>query len=152
MSRGTPLARGKPLPPGTGLTRSTPLRRTPMATRHRDTGPTRSTRKVVYERGGGWCEWPGCTRLRTEVQHRLGRKDGGRHGAGHERVNGVAWLLGICSTHHRLITSAAGATLAMARATGWVLTEDQDAAQMPVLTRHHPDPVLLLADGSWRPA
>lgn len=151
MSRGTPLARGKPLPTTTGLTRTTPLRRTPMVTRRRDTGPTRSVRQVVYARGGGWCEWPDCPRVRTEVQHRLGRKEGGRYRAGHERVNAVAWLLGICSTHHRLITSAVGEVLAMARTTGWVLTEDQDAATVPVLTRHHPTPVLLADDGTWTP-
>lgn len=161
--RRTPLAAGtKPLarsalPPGAPLVRGKPLRRTPLATAAapRDTGPGVKTRRLVYARAGkngdwpGWCEWPGCTRPRQELHHRLNRKDGGRHGVMAARLNGAAWLLAVCRVHHRLVTSACGIALVRARSMGWVLMEHQDAAATPVLTRHHRRAVLLDDAGGW---
>jgi hypothetical protein len=162
-SRTAPLRRGAPLA-RTALTggpapiRATPLRRTPpVAAPARDRGPTRRTRLLVYARAGatdGWpggCEWPGCTRPRTDVHHRLNRKAGGRHGQMRARLNRAAWLLACCRHHHRQVTSAHGDELAAARAAGWLLVEGQDAAVVPVLTRHHQGPVLLDDAGGWTP-
>lgn len=96
-----------------------------------------------------WCEWPGCDQLGTDRHHRLNRKDGGRHGVMADLVNGAAWLLKACRTHHRGVTSAHGEALLLARATGWLLLEGQHGELVPVLTRHWPEPVWLLPDGCW---
>jgi hypothetical protein len=170
-SRTAPLARGKALartalPRGTSVLRRSPLPSAgapdtgkPLRVSRNGgapaAGPSAKTRRLVYARAGksgewpGGCEYPGCTRARTELHHRLNRKDGGRHGAACVRINGAAWLLAVCRVHHRLVTSACGAVLAQARADGWVLMEHQDAAVTPVLTRHHDLPVLLDDVGDW---
>lgn len=105
--------------------------------------------EVVDGRAGGWCEWPGCTERGVDRQHRLGRKMGGRHGAMRELLNGPEWLLRVCRHHHEQVTSAHGEQLEKAQAWGWVLTEDQDARLVPVMTRHWPAPVLLDGAGQW---
>jgi hypothetical protein len=128
-----------------------------------DTGPTARVRRLVYLRCGadlgprglvlepGWCEWPGCTQPRDDLHHRLGRKDGGRHGDRADQLNQPAWLLAACRAHHNQVTSPSGAQLVEARRMGWVLREHQDALLVPVLTRHHPRPVLLDNAGDWSP-
>jgi hypothetical protein len=154
----TPLQRVTPLTRGGALRRNTPLTvKVPAARKPRvkDSGPPTKTREVVYARAGatdGWpgtCEWPGCTRVRTDVHHRLGRKSGGRHGEMRARLNGAAWLLAVCRVHHAQVTSPSGAVLVQARAWGWLLMEGQDARVVPVLTRHSPDLVLLDDRGDW---
>lgn len=120
-----------------------------QARRAKDTGPKKTNRQLVHERSGGWCEWPGCPERATDVQHRLGRKAGGRYGEMSERINGPAWLLHCCRFHHERVTSAYGAVLADAKRRGWVLTERQNAVRVPVLTRHDEEPVWLLNDGSY---
>lgn len=115
----------------------------------KDTGPKKTNRQRVCKRSGGMCEWPACPEPATDVHHRLNRKDGGRHGEMAERINGPAWLLHCCRFHHERVTSAYGAVLAEAKAWGWVLTEGQNALQVPVLTRHDEEPVWLLPDGKF---
>lgn len=114
-----------------------------------DTGPTRSVRGLVSKRSGGMCEWPGCPEQATDKQHRLGRKQGGRHGEMRERLNGAAWLIDCCRFHHERVTSAYGEVLEEAKQMGWVLTERQDALRVPVLTRHDEEPVWFLPDGRF---
>lgn len=152
LSRQTPLRRGAP------LVRRTPLAPTPWPAQAgqvhkprpvRDTGPRPKIRALVRARCADRCEWPGCWRARTDIHHRLSRKAGGRYRAMRLRLNGAAWLLGVCPTHHRGVTSATGAELRLARAWGWVLIEGQDAAAVAVLTRHADRPVLLDDGGGW---
>lgn len=112
-----------------------------------DTGPSRRVRRLVAWRSGGWCEWPVCWGRAVEINHRLNRKMGGRHGEVAELINEPHWLLHVCRVHHRRVTSAHGEALAVAKRMGWVLTEDQDAAAVLVLTRHDLDPVRLLPSG-----
>ena len=119
------------------------------APRRRDTGPKQSTVELLYIRSGRVCEWPGCGQPATEKHHRLNRKNGGRHGDAHERVNGVAWLLHACHLHHAYVTSPSGERLDIAKAMGWLLLEYQDALRVPVLTCHAGEPVWLDADGGW---
>lgn len=166
MKRGGPLPRNKP------LDRSGQLKRTPLASVTpiggkaerkpvRDTGPCKSVRGIVYVRCGatdgldghpGICEWPGCHGRRVDLQHRLGRKSGGRHGEAHERINTAAWLIATCREHHRQVTSPYGAARKLAQDMGWLLEEHQDAHEVPVLTRHAPVLVLLDDEGGWRAA
>jgi hypothetical protein len=117
--------------------------------RRRDTGPLRSTVELLYLRSGRICEWPGCVQPATEKHHRLNRKYGGRHGEARERVNGVAWLLHACQTHHAYVTSPTGDQRQRALDMGWLLLEYQDALQVPALTRHDDEPVWLDAAGAW---
>lgn len=115
------------------------------------TGPSEYTRALVRDRAGYYCEWLACRTPGTDIHHRLNRKAGGRNRAGHERVNSPAYLLLACRHHHDLVTSAYGPRLREARDRGWLLTEDLDGEAVPVLTRHRPEPVWLLTDGTWWP-
>lgn len=105
--------------------------------------------RLVDARSGRVCEWPRCGQPQAHRHHRLARKMGGRHGSARSRVNGAAWLLGICVEHHTVVTSPMGEVRRMVRDMGWVLVEGQDAPHVPVLTCHHPDPVYLAGDGGW---
>lgn len=152
MKRSGPPVRRTPMPRGKGLTRTPwPPAQPKPHRRRRSTGPTAKVRGVVHARSGDRCEWPGCPNGRAEVHHRLNRKDGGRHGEMGHIINQPAWLLDACGHHHRAVTSAFGAALNLAKATGWVLMEGQDARVVPVLTRHHSIPVLLDDAGDWTP-
>lgn len=112
-----------------------------------DTDPPRWVRRLVAKRSGGRCEWPGCWAPAVDMHHRLNRKVGGRHGEMAELVNGPQWLLHACREHHERVTSASGRVLVEAKRWGWVLIEGQDAAEVRVMTRHAPIPVLLFGSG-----
>lgn len=164
----TQIRRKTPLKATTSLQRHTPLRsRKPVGERvvavgdepelprrqrrkASRTGPDRATCLLVDRRSGRVCEWPGCGQPQTDRHHRLNRKQGGRHGEAAVRVNGAAWLLGACRTHHAYVTSPHTERLIVARANGWLLREHEDATQVPVLTCHDPGPVWLSNDGAWR--
>lgn len=159
MKRSTPIAAmsarrhaefeaaGNPFP----LSTFKPSAKTAKAKRPKDTGPPKPVVQLLHERSGGICEGPLCTRVAIHKHHRLNRKAGGRHGEAHERVNGVEWLLHVCYRHHELVTSSYGPRRQVARTWGWLLLEHEDAARVPVWTRHHEEPVWLLADGTWKP-
>jgi hypothetical protein len=122
------------------------LSRTPAPrTRSRYTGPKKSVIELIDKRSGKRCEWPGCHQPATERHHRLNRKSGGRHGEAHERVNGPAWLLSVCHTHHMALPRRRK----IAERMGWLLREHQDATQVPVQTRHDAEPVWLDNSGRW---
>lgn len=130
----------------------TPRPREPFTAKakvQRHTGPKRTVLEVVNERAGELCEFPECCSRWTDTHHRLNRKNGGRHGEAHERINGAAWLLKVCRLHHRLVTSPVGAERKRVKDMGWLLLEHQDALRMPVLTRHDEEPIWLLPDGSF---
>lgn len=113
------------------------------------TGPKRPVCALVDARSGGMCEFPGCTRHQDHRHHRLNRKSGGRHGEARERLNGAAWLLAVCATHHDIVTNPTGELRETVERMGWVLREHQDATQTEVFTRHQVDPVFLANDGRW---
>lgn len=159
----TKLKRGGPLPqmsasrlaqfggrvPRNSLQKPSAPRAQAKAKRPADTGPTQSVRDLVKKRSGGMCEWPACPERATDKQHRLGRKQGGRHRAMRDRLNGAAWLIDCCRLHHERVTSASGEVLEEAKRIGWVLTEDQDALRVAVLTRHDEEPIWLLPTGEF---
>ena len=115
-----------------GLTRTSRLTRAAIVARHVYTGPSLKVRKLVRERSGGVCEWPGCPLVATDYHHRLNRKMGGRYGARREQINSAAWIVHVCRQHHQDVTSAGGERLELARDTGWVLREHQMASEVPI--------------------
>ena len=119
-----------------GLSRKSMLRRLAIVRRRVYTGPPPKVRALVRIRADHMCEWPNCGRVGTDYHHRLGRKMGGRYGPRRVELNSPAWLLLACRTHHDHVTSASGVRLVDVRAMGWVLTEEQDAAEVAVHTRH----------------
>lgn len=123
----------------------------PAVKRARGTGPSPAVCRLVDARSGGVCEWPRCGRPATDRHHRLNRKTGGRKGEAKARINGPAWLLAACRAHHDDVTSPTGETRKRAMAMGWLLLERQDATQVPVTTRHSPEPVWLDDLGHWHP-
>lgn len=127
----------------------TPKPRKATGKRARDTGPKQSVTDLVKKRSGGMCEWPGCPSEAIHRHHRLNRKIGGRFGEMHERINGAHWLLHACLIHHAYVTSPIGHRRETSKAMGWLLLEGQDAAQIPVHSRHDIDPVWLLPSGDW---
>lgn len=127
--------------------------REPAQTRPRrpDTGPPERIRKLVRARSGGQCEWPDCGAMATDVQHRLGRKVGGRRGEMRERLNGAAWLAHCCRQHHEFITNPVGVDRVLVEESGWLLREGMDARVVPILTRHSLSLVLFDDLGDWQP-
>lgn len=164
MKRFGRLERKTALTVNTELKRTTALNRSPLARsalhadsaarktapKRRNTGPTAKVRALVRERSGGWCEWAGCWLVASEQHHRLNRKQGGRHGEAAVRINQAAWIVDACAEHHRLVTSPHGAARQLARESGWLLEEHEDARAIPVLSRH--GRVRLADDGSIHPA
>lgn len=149
------LPRYTPLTSKTELRRTAPLPRSALdanstakrqAQKRRDTGPSARVRALVHARSGGWCEWAGCWLIAVDIHHRLNRKSGGRHGEMRERINQGAWLLDACRMHHDLVTSPHGEARVLARESGWLLREGEDARSVPVLSRH--GLVWLADDGS----
>lgn len=113
------------------------------------TGPKRSVCDMVDKRSGKRCEFPSCTSAQDHRHHRLNRKAGGRRGEMRERLNSAAWLLGVCTVHHEIVTNPVGEVRETVERMGWVLREGQDATAVEVATRHHPEPVWLDNSGDW---
>lgn len=63
---------------------------------NRSTGPSATTRTLVGNRDDGLCVR--CGQNATNVHHREARGMGGRKGADHDRVNGMAYLLSLCGS------------------------------------------------------
>jgi hypothetical protein len=103
----------------------------------------------VAARSGGWCEaWLGelpCTGRATEMHHRRLR---GRRGLlpGTNEASNAAYL---CTPCHRW----AHHEVAFARDVyGLIVASMADPRRVPIWSRHHRSPVLLLDDGSWQHA
>jgi hypothetical protein len=167
MKRSGPPERKTPLKPGKAPERKTAwsvptsgtsMRHRNQGDRHhqqkrrpaRNTGPSAKVRELVAVRSQGWCEWPGCWLVASDLHHRLNRKQGGRRGEAATRINQAAWLLHACRPHHDAVTSPVGEARALARESGWLLHEHEDALTVPVLSRH--GLVLLANDGTATPA
>lgn len=90
-------------------------------------------REALVARSGGVCEMslPGCTRVATDVSHRVGRKMGGRHRSGVAAVDRLSAVLHACRTCHQWCHSNPG----LAYEDGLLLREGQDPTREPVLYR-----------------
>lgn len=130
------------------MERNAGLRRSPMKRGSRRTGPTNSIRAIVWVRSGGWCEigLPGCTRVATDIHHRLGRKAGGRKGDAAERINQPSNLIHACRSCHRVVTSPVGEWRQEALDRGLIVLEHEVPAEVPCGLRT--GPVYLLDDGT----
>lgn len=119
-----------------------------MKRRSRYTGPGQSVRAVVWLRSGGWCEigMPGCTRVATDIHHRLGRKVGGRKGEAAEQINLPSNLVHTCRACHESVTSPVGERREEALDRGLIVLETETPAEVPCGLRT--GPVYLLDDGS----
>lgn len=115
----------------------------------RDTGPSAKTRAALRVRSGGWCEHPNCPRPAREAHHRDERGVGGRGVKAPVWINQLANLLDACREHNQW---ASNGSPTEARDKGWLIPMGNATPyNTPVLTRHHPDKVLLADDGSWTP-
>jgi hypothetical protein len=118
------------------------MRRTPMRTRRRSTGPIPEVRQIVEARSGGRCEFTDCTRVGEHIHHRRPRRMGGSKAVD---TNGVANLLHLCCVHHDWVESNRTAATDM----GLLLPSTADPSRVPLWTRHANQRVHLTADGSW---
>lgn len=164
------MKRRSPMPPRrTRLTRTTGLARTPWPVtaeqvqrwrttqdesrkryaakpkRQRDTGPSRKTRRSLAGRSGGICEFPACWRQAVHDHHRGARGMGGTR---NPEINALSAQLHYCADHHAYVE----ANPAESYRNGWKVRRGEVACLVPVLTRHHPAPVLLDDHGGWKPA
>lgn len=125
------------------------LDRQPRSRVRRDTGPSAKTRAALRIRSGGWCEYQGCPRRAQEAHHRDERGSGGRGPKAPAWINLLGNLLDACHGHNQW---ASNGSPAEARDKGWLIPlGNATPYNTPVLTRHHPDKVLLADDGSWTP-
>lgn len=98
MRRRRPLQRKARLAAKTGLSRTSPMRRTaPAGTRRRDTGPNKATRDLVKQRADWRCER--CGLCRGEVIHH--RDPRGSGGSSRPEINLPSNLAFICQSCHR---------------------------------------------------
>lgn len=123
-------------------TRTAALRRTPMRTRHRDTGPDRATRELVKDRTNGMCSL-GCGRAGTDIQHRDPRGAGGSKNPRKNRPSNLIW---ICRTCHHWIEVESRAE---AYEAGLLIRGDRDPRLVPL--RAPGGSVYLRDDGSVSP-
>lgn len=112
------------------------MRRTPMRTRRRSTGPSLSVRQLVEARSGGRCEFAACPSGGVHDHHRRPRRMGGSKAAD---TNTAANLLKLCLPHHEWVESNRAAATEM----GLLLPSTADPSAVPVYTRHSAQPVLL---------
>lgn len=123
--------------------RRTAIKRTAAKlARPRDTGPRRVVRVTVATRAGGRCEMTGCPLLLEHQHHRLPRRQGG---TARPEVNQPSNIVGLCAPHHGWVESHR----ADAYALGLLVRAGMDPAAVPVLLRHHREPVLLDDEGGW---
>lgn len=117
--------------------------------RRSHTGPSKLTVAKLEIRCGGWCEYPSCTRRAQDPHHRDERGSGGRGVKAPAWINRLCNLLAACRRHNDW---ASNGSPAEAREMGWLIEMGKATPYtVPVLTRHHPEKVFLLDDGSWKP-
>lgn len=156
LERKTPLRQVSPEKAAEGVSRFVTLdpkpaasRTTPMK-RARSTGPTPATIALLEIRSGGRCEFPGCPNPAQDPHHRDERGAGGRGPKGPAWINAPANLTAACRPHNDW---ASNGSPAAARAMGWLIGMGKATPyNTPILTRHHPLPVLLNDAGGWTPA
>lgn len=129
------------------------LRRTPMRSRYRNTGPNAATVDLVLERAQHSCEacsvalgaWRGVD---WSVQHRRPRAMGGTNWTGINRPSNLLILCGSATTpgscHHFAENWRASSV-----ASGWLVLSRVDPATVPVLVLHGSRWVYLGDDGRY---
>lgn len=145
LERRTPLARGGPL-----------KRTSSRPKRARDTGPTKTTRELVWARAGGRCELCGGSLAGVvgfSIHHRLPRRMGGTR---RPEVNTPANLLLVCGSatspdgcHQRIESNRT-----QAYTDGLLLHEGADPATVPTLLTNParsawPQLLWLTVDGTY---
>lgn len=137
------------------MQRRSPLRRTPLKSRAKSTGPARDVVDAVYERAGHSCEL--CTNAvgpergtDHHVHHRRPRASGGSK---RPETNLPSNLLLLCPPCHAEVESRR----AEAQAAGWLVPQSGNPAETAVLI-HRDRWVYLTEDGDyaahpprWRP-
>lgn len=148
------------------LERKTPLRRTPMSAksslqrtprrpaRPKNTGPSKTTRAIVWTRAGGRCEVCGSSlagMLGFSVHHRRARGMGGTR---RSETNTPSNLLVVCGSGTTGCHGHIESHREQSYAAGLLLHDGQAPADVPVLLADpsNPDrrrPVLLNDDGTY---
>lgn len=145
LERRTPLARGGPL-----------KRTSSRPKRPRDTGPTKTTREIVWARAGGRCELCGGSLAGMRGFSRHHRRPRRMGGSRLPDTNSPANLLLVCGSatspdgcHQRI-----EAKRDQAYAEGLLLHDGQDPTEVPILINNParsawPQLVWLTADGDY---
>jgi 5-methylcytosine-specific restriction protein A len=108
------------------------MRRTPMRRRWRSTGPDEQTRHAVGSRAGWVCEVCGgrtCSNLDPQYHHRRPRAMGGSRKQDTNSPPNFLYAGGLC---HRTVESRRAEALAH----GWLVSQYDDPADVPVLLRY----------------
>jgi hypothetical protein len=113
-------------------------RRTSGLSSRREPAVPDTTRRLIERRSGGFCELrlPGCWGEATDAAHRKGQKAGGRFGQAKVAQSQASAVLHSCRHCHDLTTSAVQPFLSGYRLQGFLLMENQDPLQVPVLLKH----------------
>ena len=112
------------------MLRRTPLKRTPMRTKHRNTNPDPATVAAVWARDDGCCArcgkplWESQRGTAWSVQHRLPRGRGG--------TNAVANLVLACGSATTGCHGWMESQREAAYLEGWLLRTGEDPARVPV--------------------
>jgi hypothetical protein len=116
---------------------SAPRRATPLRSRPQPAVPD-ATRRLIAKRSGGHCELrlEGCWGQATDPAHRKGKKAGGRFGQAKIAQSKASAVLYACRHCHDLTTDAVQPHLSGYRLLGFLLTENQDPLQVPVILKH----------------
>lgn len=138
----------------TPLPRGGPLKRTAVKPkRARDTGPSKTTRDIVWARAGGRCELCGealAGPVGFSVHHRLPRRMGGSR---RPELNTPANLLVVCGSGTTGCHGRIESRREQAYTEGLLLHDGQDPATVPVLIAcpidGWPKLVLLAEDGTY---
>lgn len=125
------------------------IKRVLLSRRQKATGPDPATVEQVYERAGYACEIGGCmVGDRRGVDHHIHhRRPRALGGTTRPETNGPQNLLLLCPACHLEVEQHRE----QARAMGWLVGQNQDPAQVPVLV-HPARWVLLAADGTYAEA
>lgn len=146
--RSAPLAAGVPLQRKTALGNANAASarhresaaRMAAPKRARNTGPNRSTLKILAARSEGLCEFWQCLDPAGHTHHRRPRRMGGSSAPD---TNLPANLVRLCPGHHDFVESQRAKALEI----GLLLHAGAAPAKVPVLLRH--GRVLLGNDGTW---
>lgn len=116
---------------------SAPRRASTLRSRPRPAVPD-ATRQLIEKRSRGFCELrlPGCWGQATDPAHRKGRKAGGRFGQALIAQSQASAVLHACRHCHDLTTDAVQPHLSEYRLFGFLLMENQDPLEVPVILKH----------------
>lgn len=116
---------------------SVPRRASTLRSRPRPAVPD-ATRRLIEKRSGGFCELrlEGCWGEGVDPAHRKGRKAGGRFGQARIDQEQASAVLFACRHCHDLTTDAVQPLLSGYRLLGFLLMENQDPLEVPVILKH----------------